>query len=465
MNELPHGWTLTTLAEITQNVPNVRPEQNPTLEFGYVDISSVDNRNYHIATIKKFKGKDAPSRAKRPVQLNDVLFSNVRTYLRNVAMVSAQSEAQVCSTGFTVLRPNDAVDPRYLFRWVLTDHFIDKVTPKQTGTHYPATSDRIIRSEKIPLPPLNEQRRIVAKLDTLLSRVDAAGERLAAIPRLLRRFRQSVLTAACSGHLSADWRGYSIDLSRSTPPVTIGPPERDDSRLGWKWRLLTDLARLESGHTPRKTVPEYWKGGKVSWISLQDIREAHGKVLDETKLMPTELGISNSSARMLPPGTVVFSRDISVGYVTIMGREMATSQHFANWLCGSEINNRYLMYALMASKDSLVSSGQGSTVRTIYMPALESMHIRLPKIEEQLEIVRRVHNLFKTADALEARYRNANAHVNKLPQSILAKAFRGELVPQDPHDEPASVLLEHVRQQRNGSIVTKVRSNTKRSGR
>ncbi|MCA1600663.1 MAG: hypothetical protein LC776_03110, partial [Acidobacteria bacterium] len=136
MNNLPEGWTWSTIAEVTQDVPNVHPGWEPAKEFGYIDISSINNSNYTITKIHKINGAKAPSRAKRPIQPGDVLFSNVRTYLRNIAIVPDDSEAQICSTGFTALRSNGGVDSRYLFRWVLTDTFIDRVTPRQTGTHY-----------------------------------------------------------------------------------------------------------------------------------------------------------------------------------------------------------------------------------------------------------------------------------------------------------------------------------------
>jgi type I restriction enzyme, S subunit len=205
-DELPQGWATARISDVTERVPNIKPEDSPDKEFGYVDISSIDNSSFVITDAKRLKGKDAPWRARRPIRPNDILFSNVRTYLRNIALVDQDCAAQVCSTGFTVLRPNSRVEPRFLFRYVLTRRFLDRVTPQQTGTHYPATSDKVVMSEEIPLAPVAEQRRIVAKLETLLGKVDASQQRLAKIPVLLKRFRQSVLAAACSGRLTANWR-------------------------------------------------------------------------------------------------------------------------------------------------------------------------------------------------------------------------------------------------------------------
>jgi type I restriction enzyme S subunit len=191
-------------------------------------------------------------------------------------------------------------------------------------------------------------------------------------------------------------------------------------------------------------------------INIQDIRSAHGTVIKDTKHKPTMLGIDNSSARILPSGTVCFSRDISVGFTTIMGHKMATTQHFANWICGKSLDNRYLMYALMAAKDHITVSGQGSTVKKIYMPALKMFRLLTPPIEEQLKIVDKIEQLLALADRIELCVKDAQSRINHLTQSVLAKAFRGELVPQNPSDEPAEELLERIK-----AVKPKVEKSTK----
>ena len=309
---------------------------------------------------------------------------------------------------------------------------------------------------QIPVPPMAEQQRIADKLDAVVARVDACRDRLARVTPLLKRFRQSVLAAATSGRLFPDWHGHyveAVSAVHARSPMVIYSDEQDGLPAGWAWRHLVDLARLESGHTPRKSVAAYWDGGDVSWISLQDIRAADGRVLYETKFHPTQAGIDNSSARLLPEGTVCFCRDISFGYVTIMGKPMATSQHFANWVCGPQLLPKYLMYAFMAGRQFLGMSGQGTTVTTIYMPALKELRLATPSLEEQAEIVRRVDTLFAFADRLEARLAKAQAAADRLTPALLAKAFRGELVPQDPADEPAAVLLQRLAASRPASVA------------
>lgn len=350
--------------------------------------------------------------------------------------------------------PSDVIDRNFIYHLIRSGLVQKKILNSTKGAAQLNVSTKDISIIPIPLPPLAEQKVIADKLDTLLAQVDSTKARLERIPAILKRFRQSVLAAAVSGQLTEEWRG-TPSCSFGKPPLTIGP-EKEEAPDSWRWEKLTDLAILESGHTPRKSKPEYWENGDVPWISLQDIRKAHGKVITKTKFMPNMEGIKNSSARLLPAGTVCFSRDISVGYTTVMGREMATTQHFVNWICGERINNIYLMYSFMAAKNHLTISGQGSTVKTIYMPACKQFRLLTPPLEEQTEIVRRVDQLFAHADRIEQQVNQALARVNHLTQSILAKAFRGELTEQWRKDNSelisgensAEALLERIKAER-----------------
>lgn len=294
MSELADGWTWARISDITEQVPNLKPDDYPEKEFGYVDISSICNSTYRIAQVKRFTGGDAPSRARRPIRPNDILFSNVRTYLRNIAIVPPDTEAEICSTGFTVLRPTTAIEARFLFRYVLTNNFIDRVTPQQTGTHYPATSDRVVRSEPIPLPPINEQRRILAKLEELLDNVEACQKRLAKIPVILKRFRQSVLTAACSGPLTEDWRSENRDDSERVVGLREGGKEGSgDLSDSWEWGTVESVCErvVDCPHsTPVWTTsgflcvrtsnfrPGLLKLAEVSYVSPKTYHERTGRL-------------------------------------------------------------------------------------------------------------------------------------------------------------------------------------------
>lgn len=192
---------------------------------------------------------------------------------------------------------------------------------------------------------------------------------------------------------------------------------------GWRWVPLSEMARLESGHTPSRRHPEWWNG-QIPWLALPDIRKLHGKFAYETAETINDAGLANSSARLLPVGTVCLCRDASIGYVTILGRSMATSQHFANWICDpNKLDPEFLMYAFMASHDYLRELGSGSVLKTIYMPTIQSFHICAPGIDEQRRIARTLRERLAAAEALTVGLKARLSEIERLPERLLAAAF------------------------------------------
>lgn len=168
---------------------------------------------------------------------------------------------------------------------------------------------------------------------------------------------------------------------------TIGRIHPTPSQIpdGWDLVNLTGVARLETGHTPDKDKEEYWKGD-IPWVSLHDTKNLDGLRISETEQTVSSLGLSNSSARLLPEGTVVFSRTATVGKATILEREMATSQDFANYICGEDLNNEYLAHLFRFMKPEWERLMAGSTHSTIYMDVFRNLQILLPPLEEQERI-------------------------------------------------------------------------------
>lgn len=232
---------------------------------------------------------------------------------------------------------------------------------------------------------------------------------------------------------------------------------------GWAWAELGAIARLESGHTPSREHPEYWDGG-IGWIGIKDARLHHGGIIHETSQTVTEDGLANSAARLLPPGTVCLSRTASVGYVVVMGTEMATSQDFVNWVCGPALDPHFLKYLFIAENRSLFRFGKGSTHTTIYFPEVKAFHICLPPLAEQKRIVAKI-------EELTARSRRAKEALDAVPplldqlrQSILAAAFRGDLTAdwraKNPNVEPADQLLARIRTERRASRKSTAKQET-----
>jgi type I restriction enzyme, S subunit len=201
----------------------------------------------------------------------------------------------------------------------------------------------------------------------------------------------------------------------------------EETPPGWCWTSLYDVAELGTGHTPSRSEPAYW-GGNVPWMGIRDAATHHAGAISDTLQTITQAGLDNSSARLLPAGTVCLSRTASVGYVTQMARNMATSQDFVTWTCDQRgLDPRFLMYALLAEGDDIRRFGKGTTHTTIYFPEVKAFHICLPPLAEQRRIVAKL-------DALTARTARARADLDRIPalaahykRAVLAKAFSGEL--------------------------------------
>lgn len=187
----------------------------------------------------------------------------------------------------------------------------------------------------------------------------------------------------------------SIDL---WTPIVVQRSPGDELPQGWRWAPLQEVARLESGHTPSRSIDSYW-GGDVPWLSLKDIRTLDSMYVEDTADHPTMEGINNSSARMLPKGTVAFCRTASVGKVAILGRDMATSQDFVNWVCGPELLPEYLYFAFRASGAEFDKLKQVTTHKTIYMPVAEQFTVLLPPEPVQ----RRIASILDKADAIRRK--------------------------------------------------------------
>lgn len=272
---------------------------------------------------------------------------------------------------------------------------------KASGSVFQAVTRGDIESLEIILPPVDDQLRIVAEIEA--KRAEAARVRIAAQQQ--------------SGAVHALVRCAIAEIfNAATSPVTFG-----QSALPGYTRL-TDVARLETGHTPSRKRPDWW-GGSIPWLALPDIRAQDGQRVTRTTECTNDEGLRNSSARLLPAGSVAFSRTASVGFVTILGREMAVSQDFAVWVCGPDLVPEYLMAALRFSREHLLTASSGAIHKTIYMDDLKSFQLLLPSVSEQRRIVERVEALNQSAGRAQTMIRQQQHDINAIDQAVLREAF------------------------------------------
>ena len=303
-----------------------------------------------------------------------------------------------------LVRDPSVLSTKFLARYLMftKDRLI---VPLMTGAANMSISVDRLATVPVEFPPLAKQEQIVRLLDE--------ADEL----RKLRIYadRRSTALAAAVFH-------EMVGRHVKTPPVLLSL-DGTTAPKGWRWSRLTDVARLATGHTPSRRVPEYWEGGNIPWISLTDIRAIDGTVAQGTGQCVTEKGIANSSAVKLPKGTVCFSRTASIGFVTVMGREMCTSQDFVNWVCGNELDPIYLMGALMQARERLRSLATGSTHKTIYLSTVEQFSVLVPPLPLQNKFAARVTEIRE----LEAAQATARHRVEDLFQSLEQRTFQGEL--------------------------------------
>jgi type I restriction enzyme, S subunit len=227
-----------------------------------------------------------------------------------------------------------------------------------------------------------------------------------------------------SGRLQVTETGGRAATTRHIPPklaLAVGMPSSVAPR-GWQWAPLTELARLESGHTPSRRHPEYW-GGSIPWLSIQDAKAHHGAYVYATLEQTNDLGIANSSARVLPKNTVCLSRTASVGYVVVMGRSMATSQDFVNWICSKSLDPNFLKYLLIAEGSDILRFASGAVHQTIYFPEAKAFHICYPSLPEQRRIVRILVEAFEGIATAKANAEKNLQNARVLFESYLQAAF------------------------------------------
>lgn len=195
----------------------------------------------------------------------------------------------------------------------------------------------------------------------------------------------------------------------------------------WDTAKVCLVARLESGHTPSRQHPEYWvpEDCTIPWFSLADVwqlREANQNYLGDTAEKISPLGVANSAARVLPAGTVVLSRTASVGFAGIMPRPMATTQDFANWVCGPRLVPEYLLWAFRAMKPEFARLMMGSTHQTIYMPDIRRLAIPVPPVPEQRAIARLLDHKTAAIDAVIASKKRLLQANTELRQAYITQA-------------------------------------------
>ena len=248
MSGVPEGWVEVELGEVVEPKETRNPRTDGSESFRYIDIQAVDNDGNRVSVAPELGSRSAPSRARRLVRRDDVLFCLVRPYLRNIALVPPELDGHVASTAFCVLRPNDAVASRFLFHQVLRDSFIGEVPTY--GTSPPSAREDEFLKQRVRIAPLPEQHRIVAKIESLFAKLVEGVAALKRAEANLERYRASVLKAAVEGKLTELWR-------RENPSEETG--EELLARILVERRARWEEEQIARSEAKGKKPPKNWQ--------------------------------------------------------------------------------------------------------------------------------------------------------------------------------------------------------------
>ncbi|MGS0517576.1 restriction endonuclease subunit S [Xanthomonas oryzae pv. oryzicola] len=435
MSELPGGWAETTIGEICAMGP--KSAWDDSMEIGFVPMSHAptnfrDQLNYDSRPWHEVK------KAYTHFENGDVIFAKVTPCFENgkAALVAGlPNSAGAGSSEFHVLRGCDAgISPSYLLAVIKSAQFLREGEENMTGAVGLRRVPRaFVENFPVRLPPEAEQKRIAQKLDALLAQVDTLKARIDAIPALLKRFRKSVISHGVSGSLAVDQHA-SFDTTT------------------WRHMRAEDVCtKVQSGGTPK----EGFTTEGIPFLKVYNIVD--GLIDFEYRPQYIAADIHQGSCRksITSPGDVLMNIvGPPLGKIAVVPQgvdEWNINQAITLFRPSESISSAWIHLVLLEgtnirriSQETKGSAGQVN----ISLSQCRDFVFPVPPTQIQDEIVHRVEQLFAFADQLEAKVAAAQQRIDALTQSLLAKAFRGELVPQDPGDEPASVLLERIRTQR-----------------
>ncbi len=464
MTSIQRGWTETTLQDIAEVILGQSPpsacynEDSVGLPFyqGKLEFGDL------YPTPRKWC-----SAPKKIAEKGDILIS-VRA---PVGPTNICPEKSCIGRGLAAIRPLGGIETNFLLYFLRSSE--NEIAGKGTGTTFNAISGSQLREFPIPLPPLPEQRRIVSKIDELFSDLVVGVTSLKKAKAELARFRQSVLAHAFFGKLTAEWRKHHRDELGSASIVVEKTTAQKKRYTGVKYKDAQALNLTDLPELPEGWVWTNW--GQISdWITYGFTRPMSHvdngiPIVTAKNVIDRKIDINSShyttkeecnalSEKDRPRvGDILITKDGTMGRAAIVTDKdgvFCINQSVAViWLRSYLYSRRYLLSVIEseATQKFIRAKARGVAIQHLSITDFAKLPIPLAPPLEQEQIVNEIERYLSTADYIEKTINQSLGEASRLRQSILKRAFEGKLVPQDPSDEPASVLLETIKGEVNKS--------------
>jgi type I restriction enzyme S subunit len=394
-------------------VERVVPELAPNASFTYIDISAVDANRKEIVASRTMIGREAPSRARQRVRAGDILVATTRPNLNAVAQVPKDLDGAVASTGFAVLRPRPEVDSEYLLQWTRSPGFLSSVSAMVQGALYPAVTDRQVLDLPIPLPPLDEQRRIAARLRDQLAASDSVRLSVARQMETLAHGRDEILASTFA----------RIDA----PAVSLGT-------------AISSPGAIADGPFGSHLKTEHYSSNGVRVIRLQNI--GSGRFLDHDRAFVTQEHAESLTRHSARSGDVVVAA-LGDGarpagracQVPDIGPALVKADCFRIRAAGSSVDPEFLVWFLNSPRTQATIAGQmrGATRPRVTLAMLRSITIPLPAIDQQHRIATQLQEQLAEIDRAKAALEAQRSAIDALPAALLREVFEAaQLSASDP---------------------------------
>lgn len=501
--QLPHGWCSVKIGDIATLNPRLDAQNVPDDALvTFVPMSAVEagSGGIDVSSSRYFR---EVRKGYTPFREGDVLFAKITPCMENgkMAVVPALSGGLAFgSTEFHVLRPSAGVEAKYLYYFVSAQQFRSEAEHNMTG----AVGQRRVPTSYLaecqcPVPPLNEQRRIVAKLEELLSELDAGIESLKTAREQLKVYRQALLKHAFEGKLTAAWRMENADKlhtaeelleriraehanryhrqiaewevivrnwqangkvgqkpSMPRPPRKLqvigvkqlrGLPAIPRTSIYVSLGNLGELGRGRSKHRPRNDPRLF--GGGYPFIQTGEVKAAQ-RIVRKHSQTYNALGLEQS--KLWPAGTLCITIAANIAETAFLGFNACFPDSIVGFTANSSlILPEYVELFIKSARERIEAYAPATAQKNINLNTLENLLIPYCSQSEQRRMVDVLDHHLSVADAMDKEIENNLSRAESLRQSILKRAFSGQLVPQDPSDEPASVLLERIRAEKGGA--------------
>lgn len=442
MSELPEGWALAILSDTVVRPKddivggpfgsNLKASEYKTNGIPIIRLQNIARNKFIEKNINYVTKEKAESLKKHSFVAGDIAVTKLGEPLGKATIIPETLEQGVIVADIVRVRLDpEFFDKRYVCYAINSPIACEEFEKHTKGTTRQRVNLGHIRGLQVPVAPLNEQKRIADKLDMILKEINCINSRLDKIQIILKNFRQSVLVSAISGEITKDWR------------------VRKKSGFSWKKYKISDVSQVGTGSTPLRSNKSFYSSSGVPWVTSSLTRQSF---IHESDYFVTKKGIKAARLKLYPAGTILvamYGEGKTRGQVSELAINATINQACSAIIVNEDIvRKEYMKLALQANYLEMRKLAEGGSQPNLNLSKIKSFVIPVPCDEEQVEVISRAEALLSLADQIEEKYNLAMDHIDKITQSMLAKAFRGELVLQSQNDEPAVAILKKIKRKK-----------------